>query len=136
MTASAQVRFRRFFSLLPRRSEFCPRTGASRAMNRPAIVVEMASDWEVWFSEPNDAEVMYTLKTKVVMTVLNGWVPQSHIAHEMIFLFEAGAAVDSAVVVMSAEGSASAPTGWKGVLLVLTERNLAERRGLVRDPPI
>ena len=43
------------------------------------MAVEIARAVDVAFVAPKLSLVMYTEKTNVVMTVLNGWVPQSHI---------------------------------------------------------
>ncbi len=98
----------------PERSEFWPRTGASRATNSPAIAVEMAKAVDVALVAPKLELVMYTENTKVVMTVLKGWLPQSHIPHAMILRVEVGPATSRAV------GPAASMAGAVGVVTALT----------------
>lgn len=61
------------------------------------MVVEVANACEVKFVSPKAELVIYTAKTKVVMTVLKGWVPQSHIPQLMIRLTEVCFGIESAV---------------------------------------
>ena len=86
MAARIQVWMRRLRTPRPDRSEFCPSTGASSATSRPETAVEIASAVEVVLVEPKLSLVRYTAKTKVVMTVLKGWEPQSHMAQPRIRL--------------------------------------------------
>ena len=100
----------------PDRSEFCPSTGASSATNSPAIAVEIARAVDVALVAPKLSLVMYTEKTNVVMTVLNGWLPQSHIPHARILRREVGPATSRAV----GPAASMASAGAVGVVTALT----------------
>ncbi|CAA2952283.1 Uncharacterised protein [Enterobacter cloacae] len=54
MAASSQVCHRRRNTARPARSACCPSTGASRAINTPAMAVEVASALLVKLVDPNE----------------------------------------------------------------------------------
>lgn len=113
--ASSQVCKRRLRTVRPERSEFWPRTGASRATKSPAIAVEIARAVDVAFVAPKLELVMYTENTKVVMTVLNGWFPVPHPPRDDLALGGGSGHIEG--------GGASgiqAPAGVVGVVTALT----------------
>jgi hypothetical protein len=77
--------------------------------------VEMASAIDVKFVAPKALLVRYTEKTKVVMTVLNGCAPQSHIPQAMTRRRDESVLPSSAVGPVRSAGSEIVATVVDGI---------------------